>query len=49
MDPHHVLGVSPGASEAEIKAAYRRAGLRGHPDRNAARDAAASRDRGDAV
>ena len=42
MDPHHVLGVPPGASEAEIKAAYRRAALRWHPDRNAASDAAAS-------
>eukprot|EP00227_Mantoniella_beaufortii_P007653 CAMPEP_0197594790 /NCGR_PEP_ID=MMETSP1326-20131121/21429_1 /TAXON_ID=1155430 /ORGANISM="Genus nov. species nov., Strain RCC2288" /LENGTH=32 /DNA_ID= /DNA_START= /DNA_END= /DNA_ORIENTATION= len=32
MDPHAVLGVARGASEAELKAAYRKAALRWHPD-----------------
>lgn len=32
-DPHIVLGVSPAATQQEIKAAYRRAALRTHPDR----------------
>ena len=36
MDPHRVLGVAPGASDKELKAAYRQAALRWHPDRNAA-------------
>ena len=36
MDPYRVLGVTPGASEKEIKDAYRKAALRWHPDRNAA-------------
>ncbi len=31
-DPHHVLGVAPGASEGEIKRAYRALVKRHHPD-----------------
>lgn len=31
--PYEVLGIKPGVSEAEIKAAYRRAAMRAHPDR----------------
>ena len=31
-DPHEVLGVPPGASEREIRLAYRRAAARAHPD-----------------
>ncbi len=33
-DAYKVLGLKPGASADEIKAAYRRAALRWHPDRN---------------
>ena len=33
-DPYRVLGLAPGATPDEIKAAYRRAALRWHPDRN---------------
>lgn len=33
-DPHAVLGLRPGATTGEIRAAYRRAALRWHPDRN---------------
>jgi len=33
-DPYSVLGLRPGASEADIKAAFRRAALKHHPDRN---------------
>ena len=32
-DPHAVLGVAEGASEAAIRAAYRRKALETHPDR----------------
>ena len=36
MDPFHVLGVPPGSTDTEIKAAYRKAAMRWHPDRNTA-------------
>ncbi len=36
MDPYHVLGVPPGSTDTEIKAAYRKAAMRWHPDRNTA-------------
>ncbi|KAJ1627589.1 DnaJ domain-containing protein, partial [Pavlovales sp. CCMP2436] len=32
--PHAVLGLQPGASETEIKEAYRKSALKHHPDRN---------------
>lgn len=31
-DPHHVLGIEPGASQATIKAAWRRLARANHPD-----------------
>jgi hypothetical protein len=34
MDPHRVLGVAPGASLAEVTAAYRGLAKRWHPDRH---------------
>lgn len=33
MSPHEILGVSPDASEDEIRRAYKRAAMRCHPDR----------------
>lgn len=39
VDPWKVLGVSPGASAAEVKRAYRRRALKEHPDINKGPDA----------
>ncbi|HEV2820805.1 MAG TPA: DnaJ domain-containing protein [Solirubrobacteraceae bacterium] len=39
MDPHAVLGVAPGASAADLAAAYRREAKRWHPDRGGGEDA----------
>ena len=34
IDPYAVLGLTPGASGKQVKAAYRRLAMRYHPDRN---------------
>lgn len=34
MNPHEILGITPGATDEEIRAAYRRQAARWHPDRN---------------
>ena len=34
VDCHHILGIQAGASQKEIKNAYRRLSLKYHPDRN---------------
>jgi hypothetical protein len=41
MDPHAVLGVAPGASAADLAAAYRREAKRWHPDRSGGEEAQA--------
>jgi DnaJ-class molecular chaperone len=38
-DCYHELGVAPGSSDAEVKAAWRRLAARWHPDRNASPEA----------
>ena len=41
MDPYKVLGLEPGASDEEVKKAYRRLAKQYHPDRNPGDEAAA--------
>ncbi len=43
MDPYKVLGVSPGASEEEIKRAHRTLAKKYHPDINPGNEAAAEK------
>ena len=35
MDPYKVLGIAPGATDEEIKRAYRNLSRKYHPDANA--------------
>ena len=43
QDPYQVLGVSPTASDDEVKAAYRRLAKKYHPDLNPGDEAAAQK------